>query len=435
MTTTLTGALGDALSVIRRAAILVAGHWPVLLIIYLVGAAGHNALLWLAVWVSDRSPLTAGFILPLVPICTLGALILMLHRLTPVLRHVQRDAGADTGADVQSQPRGIRSRLTLLASTLVPFLTVYVSQGYLREDGFAFVNAASAKEFNESGFDLFGTNPLHLDRIFIATGNAFVAIIVIALVLRWLLDRFDLPQKAWGIGLFAAYVEVFWTFLLARSFSGYLDDGKAWVAGRRLSVWLVDRKDAVLDVLGPIGAPIDAVLQWFWGVLGHADDIVVIPIAWLTVGAVVYGHQIAARRPPAARSPRRERWDARISRVPAPARRVGAEAVGSVRGRFASLGSGLRLLAMAGLVPMLLFCLVFLVAGRAEDGIEWVLRQLTGPVDVWDGLIIQPYLALVSRAAYTVILVGLMAAAIDRILAHADQVPAHDLEPEPVSAP
>ena len=54
-----------------------------------------------------------------------------------------------------------------------------------------------------------------------------------------------------------------------------------------------------------------------------------------------------------------------------PRRPVGRahEATASVRGRFSALGNGIRLLAVAGLAPMLLFCLVFLLSRQVEVGV------------------------------------------------------------------
>ena len=80
-----------ALAVVADAARLLWRHWPVLAVIYLLGAAGHNGFLWLAVAVSEHQPTVAGFLLPLVPISTLVALILMLRALAPSLPNVAPD--------------------------------------------------------------------------------------------------------------------------------------------------------------------------------------------------------------------------------------------------------------------------------------------------------------------------------------------------------
>ncbi|XVX18596.1 hypothetical protein ACQP1U_09490 [Actinomycetota bacterium] len=407
--TQLVGALRSALGVVGYAARLLARHWPGLVLIYLLGAAAHNGLLWAAVAISSWSPFLAGLVLPLVPIATLTALILALRHLSPHLPAVHRGmlAGEDPGGLVGSPTR---RRLALLASTLIPFLTVYTSQGYLREDGQAFVNAAVTDEFN-SGFS-FWTMDIDTNRTVMATGWAFAAIVLVAFALRTLLDRLELPSKALGWGLLAGYLEVFWVFLLAKTFSGYQDQVWAWVRERRFSQWCLDTWGAVVEMLGPVGQPVDRAVQWFWGALGEADAIIVIPVAWLTVGAVVYGQRLVSPE----REPVERPWARAATRVPAPVRRAGAEATESVRSRFSALVDGLRLLAVAGLGPMLLFCLVFLLARQVEYAAQELMRLAVGPQDANTALAFAPHRNMIARGFYTVVLVALLGAAIDRIL-------------------
>lgn len=412
-------AVRDAGAVALKALRLLGRHWPMLVLLYLLGAALHHGILWFCIWLSEDHSTTAAFILPLVPMATLAALILMLRELTPALKHVG--------------PPQV-GRLNLLASALIPFLAVYVSQQYLKEDTRAFVNAAVSDELLERSGGL-AESTFNVDRGNIATGAALAGIVVGALVIRWLLDRFDLPQRGAGWGLFAAYVEVLWVWILAKRLDNFVGDVEVWVRGRRLTHWLFDQWERLIDVLGPVGEPVRAVGSWFWGALGQADAIVVIPIAWLTVGAVVYGRKLEARRPavstPAAAPLGPEpRWRRAVERVPSPVRRAGSEATASVRGRFSALGNGIRLLAVAGLAPMLLFCLVFLLSRQVEYGVAELLRRLVGPLDFRDALTLDPYLSVISRGAYTVVLVVLLGAAIDRILGHLDGAAAPVVEPE-----
>jgi hypothetical protein len=416
-------AVGDAGAVIARAGQLLWRHWPILSLIYLLGAAAHNGLLWFCVWLSEDHSTTAAFILPLVPMATLTALILALRELTPSLAHIRPPAV---------------NRLSLLASALVPFLTVYVSQQYLREDTREFLNAATSDELLERSGGL-GVSTFNADRTNIASGVALVGIVAGALLVRWLLDRLDLAQKAVGWGLFAAYVEVLWVWILAKRLANFTGEVEAWVRTRRLSHWLLDRWGDLIDALGPLGRPVEAVGQWFWGALGQADAIIVVPIAWLTVGAVVYGRKLEPRerRTPVPAERPATPWRRGVTRLPAPVRRAGHEATASFRGRFSALGNGIRLLAVAGLAPMLLFCLVFMLSKQVEVGVAELLRLAVGPQDFRDALTLAPYLSVISRGAYTVVLVVLLGAAIDRILGHLDRdEPA--LEPadgQPVGTP
>jgi len=112
-------------------------------------------------------------------------------------------------------------------------------------------------------------------------------------------------------------------------------------------------------------------------------------------------------------------------------RRAGREATANFRGRFSALTNGIRLLALAGLAPMLLFCLVFLLSRQVEVGVAELLRLVVGPRDFRDALTLSPYLSVVSRGAYTVVLVVLLGAAVDRILGHLED----EQEVEPVGTP
>ena len=436
----LAGALADTAAVLVRAVVLLARHWPVLVLTYLLGAAAHNGILWFCVWLSEEHSTSAAFVLPLVPLATLTALILMLRSLTPSLAHIQ-------------PPR--MGRLTLLASTLVPFLTVYVSQQYLAEDTRAFLNAATSDELLERAGGLGGA-AFNVDRTNIASGAALAGIVAGALLVRWLLDRFDLPQKAVGWGLFAAYVEVLWVWLLAKRLGNFTSGVEEWVRTRALTGWLLGRWADVVSALGPVGHPVDATAQWLWGALGRADAIIVVPIAWLTVGAVVYGRSLDRGKPVAAAAasagspgpadvagsptapgagPAPRPWQRGVQRVPAPVRRAGREATANFRGRFSALTNGIRLLALAGLAPMLLFCLVFLLSRQVEVGVAEVLRLVVGPRDFRDALTLSPYLSVLSRGAYTVVLVALLGAAVDRILGHLEDERDERVAPPETTAP
>ena len=98
----------DASSVVVDGARLVWRHLPVLLVLFLLGAAVRGGVIWLAVEVSDEHPLLAQLILPLAPIGTLAAIIFMLRTLSPSLRHASFDA-ADSSPAEQSDG-GTRSR-------------------------------------------------------------------------------------------------------------------------------------------------------------------------------------------------------------------------------------------------------------------------------------------------------------------------------------
>ena len=406
---TLRGALGDALAVIINGLRLVARHAPTLLVIYLFGSTVRNGVLWAAVEVSDRNSTLAGFMLPLAPMATLTAIILMLRVVSTSLSSAS--FGGEEGPANPTTPW-----LGLLASTLIPFLTVYAAQGYLKEDIRLFVNAASYDEIFGSAGTFYGDSA-DTGRTIIADGTLMVGIVVVALVLRFALDKLDLPSKHTSWGIVAAYVEVLWLFLIARQFTNYQDRVWSWVTDRRFVAWTEDRWATLTDAVGPIGDPLRSMAHGVGNVIGDADGIVVIPIAWLTVGAVALGRRIDVPRPPRPASPLLRP----VARIPAPVRRVGAEATADLRGRFRGLGDGLRLIVIGGLVPMLLFCLVFIVASQSGVLVAELWRVVVGPLDRDTALAVSPYVDILADAVYSLLLVGLLGAAIDRVVKRRDE--------------
>lgn len=404
----------DLVSVVSTAVRLWLGHWPILLTIALLGGAGRMAALWAAVELSGVSNTLGVAVLVFAPLCSITSIVLLLHVLRGSLPYLAA-AGA-VHAPVDPTTRRERQLIDMLASVLVPFLAVYASYGLLAEDSFRYRNSIAGKEFSENAAPLFGANGIDIDRFVFATGWVAAAIVLGAIAVRWGLARLEGRGRSARLGFVGAYVEVVWMMTLAAYLAASKDRAWAWVEGRRaidivLSWWL-----DLLDLVGPAARPLDAAVTWVGGLLGELDDIVVVPIAWLTVGAIVYGHKLAAgpARPP--RGGRASRFD----RLPAPVRRWGGELVGQlvgdVRARFSGLVSGIRRLAVAGLGPMLVFALAFLASARIEDGLQLLVRVWLGPqqVDTW--LAFSPHVDTVTRAIGLTITMCLLAAAVDRIL-------------------
>ena len=135
-------------------------HWPVLLTLALLGGAGRMAAIWGAVEASDKNNTLGVAILVLAPLASVTAIVLMLYVLRHSLPHI--GSVADTEAPVNGTTGRQRRLLDVLASVLVPFLAVYASYGFLREDTDRFINSAVADEFLNNA-DIF-YNPRQRDR-------------------------------------------------------------------------------------------------------------------------------------------------------------------------------------------------------------------------------------------------------------------------------
>jgi hypothetical protein len=103
--------------------------------------------------------------------------------------------------------------------------------------------------------------------------------------------------------------------------------------------------------------------------------------------------------------------------MPKPVRVVGGNLTADVRDRFTPLIHGLRVMARAGLPPMLFFCLAFLAAQTARDWMWEAERFLIGPRDLTEfWMPVSGPLAMVNEAVGVVLLACLLGAAVDRVL-------------------
>lgn len=397
---------------------LLVRHWPVLLVIFLLGAAVRELVLWGSFELSREHPVLASITVTLAPLATLTSFILMLRTLVPSMQHVQGE-GEST----------VTQRMRIVSGALVPFLALYAAQGYLRDDMRRFVNETFSDEFRNTNF--FGGEDM-ADRTIGTVGTpVLVATVVAALVLRWLVDRLDLPEKHWGFGFLAAWLEVIWLAFAAKSLTTQWSGVQGWVLDRRAVDWVVDAWEAVTGLLGPVGSALTAVTSWVWGVLGDFDVLVVVPLAWLVVGAVVYGTSLGDPvEPPEVPVPERiasrvrtieelvavARVRQRLSLLPDWLRDWLAQPIASFTSRFTALGTGLRTLVRAGLVPMVTLCLVFLLARQSELLLASGLRAVLPPVEADLMVALAPYLDIVFSAVSWVLVAVLVAAAVDRFL-------------------
>jgi hypothetical protein len=403
----LRSALTDAVAVFATAGRLIAAHWPVLIALGLAGYIGRELAMRAAARASDINGVLGFLVLVFAPLSTLTALVLMLRTLRSSLPWLRMASANSTEATVVAGGRP-RTLFNYLGSVLVPFLAVYASYGYLKQDISDYVYRVLMRQNYFEKVDIFRHLPFTL-------GTTLITVVVVAIGLRWLLSRFEgKPHLAW-LGIFGAYVEVLWITLVAATITQFKGSATTWVEDRRAVHWIQDGWGSAVEKFGPLAAPARSVVSWLGETLGSVDAVIVVPLAWLTVGAVVYGHTLA---PP---SPSGSVLFMRAARkwliIPRPLRRVGSELTADFRDRFTPLVHGLRLVVRAGLAPMLLFCLAFLVAQAAGTWLWELERLIIGPQDinvVWRA--VDGPLSVFNDLVATVLLACLLSAAVDRVL-------------------
>ena len=228
--------------------------------------------------------------------------------------------------------------------------------------------------------------------------------------MRFVIGRVEKRWEFLGFAILGALVEVYWSANVA----GYIDGEKAafgdWLQNRVAVARVTQLYHAVIDHLGPLSRPVDTVTTWLVDLLGSIDAVVIVPLAWITVGAVVLGHKLAP--PPSFDHP----WLERAKRVPKPLARTVGGVAADVTSRFTAFFAGLRLMARAGLVPMLLFGLASLVALRVPYFVSIVWRAVVGPVESDTYVAWAPIEGAIEDALMLTVLAVLLAAGVDRML-------------------
>ena len=382
-------------------------YWAPFVVIACLGLALRSGALWLAVVVSDTNAFVAQLILVLAPLGFLLAMIAMLWMTRGALPNVA-ELSRREARQAPTEKREMRL-VDVAVSVLVPFLAVYVSYGLLKEDLLRFTNEAAYAEFNQFSisedidYDFAG-------RLAIYDWQVVLAIVAIAWVLRYALGRFESVTRFLWLAFVGALVEVYYTSQVAQKVANIREAGVTWVEDRRASRLVLDQYDQVVGTLGPLANPVDTATTWLFGLLGAVDAVVVVPLAWITVGAVVLGHKLSGPEAPAAQP--NPRWE----RIPAPVRRFGGGLVADVRERWSAFWNGLRMMATAGLLPMLTFCLAFLLVLRIPWLVAQLLRLAIGPVETTTWLAFSPRAKSVGRAVPMVRGAAHRAAALDWLL-------------------
>lgn len=398
----ITDAVGSLGRVFVDAGRVLANHWPQLIGLFLLGWTGRLGFLWLATVVSNVSPLAAIFVVPLAPMSTLLSLVLMLRATAPSL-----PAFAHL-FDGLTRAARLRSDLAVAGQVLLPFLAVYASAGLLKEDVRVYLHDTTADES-------LNTALANVDwgRALYAEGWVLVALVVAALVARKVIALLSLTQKHLAWAGVAAYIEVLWLMTLANSFASRIDEVTAWVTSRQAVAGVIDAYEAARAWLVSLVGWADAALNAVATFLSGLGSVVLVPVAWLAIGAAVYGQKLAGK---AIEVETHEEVTKRLSKVPDPVKRVVSQAVEPVTTPVKNTLGAIGKIAAAGVVPMVLFCVIFVVANGLQSLAALGMRWVIGPGEMLRQYALSPYYQMVSRLVYFTIVLSLLAAAVNAIV-------------------
>ncbi|MEV6967385.1 hypothetical protein AB0M47_20005 [Hamadaea sp. NPDC051192] len=386
-------ALADSLWVLRQAGVVFGRHWPVLITLALTGVAAHDLILEGAVKAALVNSTLGLLVIVLAPLATLTSLVYMLRVVRASLPHL--DADPPTFGSTGERPPTL---LDFIGSVAVPYLAIYSAYGYMKDD------------FTRFAYEVWRNDPFStLDHLPFSPTVGIIAVVAVAVVLRFLLGRLRRRRALRWTVIIGAYVEVIWVGTLVMGVNASRTNFDDWFGKRQVGTWFHD----ALEKLP--GTQIASILsEWSRLLWENADLVFLAPIAWLTMGAVVYGRTIDEPK----------LTDERI--LTATARRINTLPVvksianplnAELQKRFGPLLGSLRMLAKAGLRPMLLFCLVFVLLQSVDAGLWELERFLIGPHDlqeVWWPL--SYLLSPINTAIRFVLLICLLGAATDRIL-------------------
>lgn len=367
---------------------LFVAHWPALLTLGLLGVAVRNGAMWGAVELSQWNSFVAQLLLIVSPLGYLMPVVGMLWVCRQSLPHLSPDPGPyrDANGQIPGMLSGTaraplmpsegreRRLIDVALSVLVPFLVVYEVEGLMDADRDRFINEAAADEAFNDLFSVQGVD--FVSRLGLWNGWTLLAIVAGAFVLRWLLARLEGKLQFLGIAVLGGCLEVYWTSQVAGQMERI--ELSLWdeATNRQLVAAAVGTVGVAQEAVGETGnTAVSFVADGIGGVFESLDIVLVAPLAWLAIGAVVLGHKLM--EPPSTE----HRWLDRMTWLPGGLRSLLESLTEDLRARFSALWSGLKLIVHGGLGPMLVFCLGYLVIMRVPHGVGWLVRAVTGPVE------------------------------------------------------
>ena len=408
----------NPLSIVPSTGRALAARWPALAAWFLAGWIARLLLLRLAGALGNVEALYGLLVLPLAVIARLASYVgmfLTLRESLPTLRTEFEVAGFAARA---------RRIGDTLSASILPFFVIYAAWSLIKADVVDYTRSS----LDQIDFDTVVAGKTALS---VPLDLVSISVIVGALVLRWLLRRFDarLPRWTAAIGVYLEGLWVLLTLLVLRTVIAQVPD---WLSTRRMFAPLVDLIDqlrtsdlarVVLDALGWIAA--------------RLGDSVALPLAWLALAGTVYAGALALRRVwrPRAASAVGERW----AGLPRWARRAMGFVFGGLSDRWGPIATSGALIGRAGLVPLGVYALLFAVVQSLSGWLQTGVNRLLGPHPLaWWSATDGP-IGLVLDLITVTVQLALVAATFDYCLRQAELLPTaapvDALAEAPISSP
>jgi hypothetical protein len=382
---------------------------------FFAGWLGHTALVRLAGWAGNYDALWGLLILPLAVVVKLASYVGMFLAVRPALRHFQRLDALAHPAVAKSDPAvplvhpsPAQRWGSTVVTGLLPFLVIYIAWGMIGADLLA---------YGDASWDQYGNEGAANDPYSISIGVMSVTFVVVAFALRFVLGRFSKRLPAW-VGAISAYLEAAWVITTVIALTDLLAGVPAWLSTRRMFGWMVDGVAQLREAFAWFAA-IGDVMVWILGAIG---DVLLQPLAWLALAAIVYAGALPRRRAStSARASRmRETASRRWRRLPRPVRRLGESLSSSFRDRWEPIATALSLIWRNGPLELGSYILAFAVITAGTQWLKVLTYNLIGPHEIGWWLGADDPLGLLNAAITVPLLIVVVAAAFDRSLSHLD---------------
>ena len=393
-------------------------HWPQLVGLCLIGIIGRMGFLWLAVWASGINGTVGALILPLAPLSTLITLILMLRVASETLPAFSHTYRGNTFRERW------RHHLLVSMEVLLPFLAAYAAQGLVSQDSRLYVHDITYDD---------GIMHLNSARYSYGEGWYLAAMVIGAILIRKTIALTEAFRRSVVIALIAIYLEAFWMVTLTNVFMGQVKEIGQWLRDRAVVDAAIAQLEGFMSWLGPVRDFLLSGWDWLVKTCTGLGPLVVLPLAWLAIGASSYQTDLVTGT---GRSPASRRLKGRIERVPGFWRRVLEETGEPILVPLQALWGALSRVFIAGPAPIVMFCLSFVAVGQVQVGVTWLLREAAGPRPYGLDMALRPYLDSASQLVYSVLAMALLAASVNLVVGgRRIAVPRPDPSGNPIAVP
>lgn len=309
----------------------------------------------------------------------------------------------------------------LLSITMLPFLALYASFGYVT----SFVQdvvMTSTKSVGMAGL-VTELNPIGSPVAVVAVSGAIVALFVG----RRAVDKIFQNRQNVFSGLLAVLLESAFLLLVALSGFRLLESAKLWFQDRALVQWF---DTAVHQVSQLVHINLPAVLAAIGNFLAETAwpvfwDVVSQPLAWLALTALVLGSRVLSLAQlwrtdaPSPGAGRAAKLRTRIAQAEG-LRRVTLRAqevfFSDLDDKYLPTWWAFKLVLRAGWIPLGVFVIVFNLLALAGDWVKVQVMRSLGGGSFTDSLLYAPLVGLIPDVAVLSVQLALLGAAFVRIL-------------------